>query len=77
MTNLQQAADSLALHLFKASYSELGSVGQQAPATLVVYVNGPRTSWTAPTPLTWTPAKFRVEWRFDMGPTMLAARVGR
>ena len=77
-TNLQQAANSLALHLFKSTRSDLGRVGHKmastsTPSILTVHVYAPQTSWTGPMPMTWSPSKFKVEWLFDMGLQMQAA----
>ena len=64
MTNLDVAAESLALELFKARYSDLGSVGVK-PDRLVVYIKGAQASWNGPAPQTWK--GFKVEWHFGMG----------
>ena len=76
-TNLQQAANSLALHLFKAPRSALGGVGPQHPSGLAVHVNGPESGWTGPTPKTWTPEKFPVTWRFEMAVKSQASPSGK
>ena len=72
MTNLQVAADSLGQLLFKARYSDLGSVGVK-PDRLVVYIKGAQASWKGRTPQTWH--GFKVEWLFGMGAVIAGGKM--
>jgi hypothetical protein len=64
MKNVDVAANSLGQLLFKARYSDLGSVGVTM-THILVYIKSAQTDWKGPTPTTWE--GFRVEWRFNMG----------